>query len=347
MNSTSNWPLISIVIPNHNGARYLGNCLKSLRVQTYDKMEILVVDNASEDQSVEEVQTVAPEAILLRESRNLGFAGGANAGIRAAHGDWVAVLNNDTEVVADWLAECVRGIQNHPDAGFLACRVLDFYDRNRLYSAGDCYLRAGIGYRRGQEQQDRPDLRRECEIFSASGCAGLYRRQMLQEAGGFDERFFAYLEDVELGLRLQAAGHRGYYVPGAEVFHHGGVTSGGEFSPLTARLRTRNSLLLLLKSVPANILLRCLPMIILAQLFWLVRVIVHGRLISYFRGMAGVCRLVPAMIKDRARVRPHWQNSNRRLWQAILWSESLARNDFALSPAKPVSLFLKWYFRLF
>jgi GT2 family glycosyltransferase len=340
-------PLISIVIPNYNGARYLERCLKSLLSQTRDEMEIIVVDNASQDHSVAVVQTFAPQAILLVQKQNLGFAGGVNAGIQASRGEWVAVLNNDTEVQADWLSECARAIQAHSDAVFFACRILDFGDSPRLYSAGDCFLRAGVGYRRGQEQMDREEFHQECEIFSASGCAALYRKSALEAVGGFDERFFAYLEDVDLGLRLQAAGRRGYYLPRAEVYHHGGGTSGGEFSPLSVRLRTRNALLLLIKSVPGSILLRCLPMIFLMQLSWLLRVAYRGRLESYMKGLWGAVLLAPAMIRDRAGMRRQWRQSHPALWRRIVQSEFLARNDFKSTKAQPASLFLKWYFRLF
>jgi GT2 family glycosyltransferase len=347
MKSISNLPLISIVIPNYNGSAYLGNCLDSLASQTYKRMEIVVVDNASRDRSVEIVQNAALEAILVRESRNLGFAAGVNAGIRASQGDWVAVLNNDTETAPDWLTQCVRAIQNHPGAAFLACRILDYADRNHIYSAGDCFLRAGIGYRRGQQQVDREDFHQECEIFAASGCAGLYRREVFEKVGGFDERFFAYLEDVDLGLRLQAAGFEGYYVPKAEVYHHGAATSGGEFSPLSVRLRTQNSLLILLKSLPGQVLVRCTPMIILGQLSWLWRAVRHRRFGSYVKGLVNAILLAPSMIKGRATLRPYWRNSCGRLWQKILQSESQARRDFAFQTRESVSCFLKWYFRLF
>ncbi len=342
-----NLPLISIVIPNYNGALYLENCLRSLLVQNYPKMEIVVVDNASGDRSVEIARTLAPQAVVLQQKRNLGFAGGANAGLRASTGDWVAVLNNDTEVAINWLSECVRAIELHPDAAFLACRILDFKDRNRIYSAGDCFLRCGLGYRRGQDRRDRTDYREECEIFSASGCAALYRGPLLREIGGFDERFFAYLEDIDLGLRLQAAGQRGYYVPAAEVYHHGGATSGGEFSPLAVRLRTRNSLFLLFKCVPAPILLRCLPMIALAQISWVVRAAAHNRMASYVRGMGEALLHAPALIRDGARMRRRRRNSKSQLWRRIMESEALARRDFAPPDSEAASFFLKWYFRLF
>jgi GT2 family glycosyltransferase len=347
MNSRRNLPLISVVIPNHNGAGYLEACLRSLQAQTHENIEIVVVDNASRDQSAEIVQRSASGAILLRENRNLGFAGGVNAGVRASHGEWIAVLNNDTEVAADWLTKCANAIQDHPEASYFACKILDFSDRSRIYSAGDCFLRMGVGYRRGQEQKDRPDFDMECEIFSASGCAAVYRKKVLEEIGGFDERFFAYLEDVDLGLRLQAQSNRGYYIPGAEVYHHGAATSGGEFSPLAVRLRTRNSLLLLLKNMPILFLLRCAPMILCAQLAWFLRATAHRRLGSYLRGLCSAIRLAPAMVRDRADLLRRCQNSRQALWRKILNSESQARRDFSPEPAESVSAFLRWYFRVF
>ena len=222
MNSITNFPLISVVIPNHNGSRFLESCLRSLQSQTYRKMEIIVVDNASRDDSIKIARSTAPGTILLQKDRNFGFAGAVNAGIQCSSGDWIAVLNNDTEVPPDWLAECARAIQEHPDAAFFACRILDIADRNRIYSAGDCYLRAGIGYRRGQERQDRPEFSRECRIFSASGCAALYRRKVLEQTGGFDERFFAYLEERRTRIEAPGCGFR-WILPAAS----GGVSSWG------------------------------------------------------------------------------------------------------------------------
>jgi GT2 family glycosyltransferase len=347
MKLAPNSPKISIVIPNYNGEPYLKRCLQSLLAQTCPDMEIVVVDNASKDRSVEMAGAIAPEVVLLQIKGNLGFAGGANIGVKASRGEWIAILNNDTEVAPDWLHECLSALQQKPEAAFFACRILDFGNRTRLFSAGDCFLRAGIGYRRGQEQQDRPDYRHECEIFSPCGCAAIYRKQVFEKVGGFDERFFAYLEDVDLGLRLQAAGYRGYYIPKAEVYHHGAATSGGEFSSLSVRMYTRNALLILLKSMPAGIALRCMPMICLAQATWLFRSAAHGKTLEYVRGIAGALRLAPPMIKDRAKMRDFWRGNSLQFWEAILKSESLAGQDFASVSSEAVSLFLKWYFRLF
>jgi GT2 family glycosyltransferase len=341
-------PLISVVIPNYSGAAYLRACLASLVRQTYPGFELLVVDNASTDSSIETALEVAPSAVILRQDVNLGFAGGANAGIRAASGQWVAVLNNDTEVAEDWVEECVAAICRHPDAAFLACRILDARNHSLVYSAGDCFLRAAIGYRRGQEQTDRPEYDKENETFAPCGCAALYRKSVLERSGGYDERWFAYMEDVELGLRLQAMGLRGYYAPLAKVHHHGATTSGGEFSPLSVRLRTRNSLLLLLKSLPATILWRCAPMILLSQFFWLARVIRHGRILSWLRGVAGLLQMAPATLRSRRELRGQWDSDTiARLWRAILRSEAVARADCRLTASPCPSLFLKLYFFLF
>src|SRR5512139_39801 len=119
-------PLISVVIPNYNGADLLAACLLSLARQSRAGFEVLVVDNGSSDDSVERVRQEAPGAVILRQDRNLGFAGAANAGIRAAAAQWIAILNNDTEVEIDWLARCADAIGSHPDAAFFACRILDF-----------------------------------------------------------------------------------------------------------------------------------------------------------------------------------------------------------------------------
>ncbi len=348
MTKSTEAPLISVVIPNHDGALLLERCLRSLAAQTRKDFEILIVDNASTDASIGTALQVYPQACILRLERNLGFAGGANAGFAASRGEWVAVLNNDTEVAQDWISACAAAIGRHSDAAFFACRILEMEQRGTLYGAGDCYLRAGIGYRRGQGQPDGPAYDREITVFSACGCAALYRRSMLTDLDGYDERLFAYLEDVDLGLRMQVLGHVGYYIPQARVYHLGSATSGGEFSPMSVRLRTRNSILLLMRSVPARILCRTIPMIVAAQIWWLLRVIRHGRLTCYLQGIGQAVNLAPSIYRSRSRLRRIWDHDSvERLWQSILRSESLARQDyFPALPAKP-SRFLKWYFGFF
>jgi len=340
-------PLLSVVIPNWNGAAYLERCLQSLQRQEYPSREILVVDNGSTDASLEITERIAPDAIVIRHERNQGFAAAVNAGIRAAGGEWIAVLNNDTEAAPSWLAEWACGIERHPEAAFFACRILDMKTRSQVYSAGDCFLRTGIGYRRGQDQPDCAEYGAERETFSACACAALYRKSVLHELQGFDSRFFAYLEDVDIGLRLRAAGYKGFYLPSALIYHHGSATAGGEFSALSVRLRTRNAVLVLLKSLPASILWRCAPMIASAQLSWMARALAHARLLSYLRGLAGVVPLIPHALAERRRQQSLWHKNSSRMWQDILNSEALAREDYQRTGVNPPSAFLKWYFRKF
>jgi GT2 family glycosyltransferase len=346
MNASAAQPLISVVIPNYNGAAFLEACLASLLRQTYSNREILVVDNGSRDASVEIIRRVAPQARVLLLQRNLGFAGGVNAGVRVATGDWIAVLNNDTEAAPDWLEQFVSALARYPQAAFLACRILDFEERNVLYSAGDCFLRSGIGYRRGQGRRDGVAYHRDVEIFSAGGCACLYRKAVLLEANGYDENFFAYLEDVDLGMRLVAAGYRGNYVSQAVVFHRGGATSGGEFSSLTVRLRTRNALLLL-KNFPHGSIWRWWPIVLAGQLVWLARVLAHGKLWSYLVGLGSVVAKIAVIFRGRRWMKLLGSGASYRLRAAILASESLARRDFNSSLDEQSSAFLKWYFRFF
>lgn len=338
---------ISVIIPNHNGARMLEACLRSLVAQSHRPDEVLVIDNASHDDSLEVVRRAAPFARVFAQSANRGFAAAANLGALQARSPWLAVLNNDTEASPGWIRACLEATQRHPDASFLASRVLDFQVRDTIDSAGDCLLRGGIGYRRGHGLPDGAEYSEELEVFCASGSAALYRKAAFEAAGGFDERFFAYLEDVDLGLRLRAQGYRGYYVPTAEVYHRGGATSGGEFSALSVRLRTRNSLLLLFKNYPAGWLVRCAPMILLAQLFWLARVLVRKRFASYLAGLADLVPAMPSVIGQRDRSARSVRAAGIELWQAVRRSENMARRDFGLIPARRDSAFLQWYFRLF
>jgi len=346
MDSSPGSPSLSIIIPNRNGAAYLPDCLQSLARQTWSPFELIIVDDASSDDSIEIVRRLAPSAEVVTLRNNLGFAGAVNAGSRRATGEWIVVLNNDTEAADDWLEECAAALHRHPEADFLACRILDFHDRRRLYSAGDCFLRLGVGYRRGQSQDYGDRYRQEAEIFGASGCAAVYRAKVWRELGGFDETFFAYLEDVDFALRLQSAGHRGYYIPGAVVYHRGGGTSGGEFAPLSVRLRTRNSILLVLKHIRGRRLWAALPMLLAGQFSWLVRALLHGRLWSYARGLAGVFSLLPGALRFR-KASGSAPESEAALWSAIRRSEALAKLDFPPDASRVSSLFLNWYFRLF
>lgn len=240
--------MLSVVIPNWNGYCHLPICLDSLRNQRATTFEVIVVDNASTDGSRELLVHDFPEVRLLALERNRGFTGACNTGIRAANGAIVVLLNNDTEVAPDWLAEIEFAFQRHPDAGIVASRILLFDRRDIFHTAGDLFYTDGVPGNRGIWQDDLGQYE-EGYVFSACGGAAAYRRGMLQQVGLLDESFFFSCEDVDLAWRAQLQGWRAVYAPRAVVYHRLSATGGGE----TASFHDgRNAIFVLAKDVPSS-----------------------------------------------------------------------------------------------
>ncbi len=240
-------PLVSVVIPNWNGAHHLPTCLDSLRHQEYTPLEILVVDNASTDASRELVTRDYPEVRLIVLPQNRGFTGACNAGIQAAQGEIIALLNNDTEADPGWAAALVGAFARHPEAGLVACKILLFDQRDRFHTAGDLFRVDGRLFNRGVWEKDEGQYDQETYVFSACGGAAAYRRTMLEEIGLLDDDFFFSCEDMDLAWRAQLAGYRCVYTPAAVVYHRLSATGGG----VTASYYDgRNLIWLLVKNYP-------------------------------------------------------------------------------------------------
>ena len=261
--SPNPYPFISIIIPNWNGAAHLPTCLQSLRRQTYPRFEVIVVDNASTDDSLELLERDYPEVRVVALPRNRGFAGGANAGIERARGEIVALLNNDTEADPRWLEELAGALARHPEAGMAASKLLLFDRRDTIHSAGDLYRVDGVPGNRGVWQRDDGQFDREEYVFGACGGAAAYRREMLEEVGLFDEDLFAFCEDVDLAWRAQLAGWRCIYVPTAVVYHKLSATGGGKIASYYCG---RNFIYVIAKDYPASLLRRYWRRIFAAQL---------------------------------------------------------------------------------
>jgi len=255
-------PRASVIIPNWNGLPLLRPCLDALRRQTLREHEVIVVDNASTDGSAEALAAEYPEVRVLRLARNLGYAGGCNAGIRAARGRVLVLLNNDTEPEPDWLAELLAALDRHPRAGAAASRLMSWADRTLLNAAGDLFRANGLPDSRGVWQEYAPPWDREVMVFGASGGAAAYRREMLDDTGLLDERLFMYCEDVDLAWRAQLLGWGTVYAPRAVVYHHMSATGGG---PLSSYYVGRNTVWILVRNVPGSILRRNARAIVAAQ----------------------------------------------------------------------------------
>lgn len=258
---TSN-PLVSIVIPTWNGRHLLGPCLESLRLQTYPRREVIVVDGGSNDGSVALLEELYPEVNALGLPRNLGFSGNVNAGLRTASGELVALLNNDAEADPRWVAELVTAAEAYPRAGAFASKMVQPGEPRTIASAGDLLGRDGLARQRGAGEPDNGRFDRADEVFSACGGAALYRRSMLDDVGLLDQGYVSYLEDVDLGLRARLRGWGCRYVPTARVLHRGSATGGGR---LASYYVARNSIRLIARGLPTALIRVHLPLIVAAQ----------------------------------------------------------------------------------
>lgn len=212
-------PMVSVVIPLWNGLEHIPACLASLRAQTLPDHEVVVVDNASPDGAGEWVAKHHPEVRLVRNARNLGFAGGTNTGLRAARGRYLVTLNQDTVAAPEFLEQLVAATTWGPRVGMVASKMRYLHSKDRINSTGiqvlgDFYGEDRGGYERDEGQWDLPG-----EVFGPCGGAALYTRELLEDVGLFDEDFFCYFEDLDLAWRARVAGWRCAYNPRAVVDH--------------------------------------------------------------------------------------------------------------------------------
>ncbi len=250
-------PTVTVVVANWNRRGLLRACLDSLAGQTHPNFEVVVVDNGSDDGSTELVRELSssyPVPLrLIANSTNRGFCAANNQGFAASESELVALLNNDAEADPAWLQDLESVIRLYDDVGMAASKILVWEDPTHIDKCGHLIYPDGQNRGRGAGQLDRGQFDRVEEVLWPDGCAAMYRRAMLEDVGDFDEEFFAYADDAELGLRGRIAGWRCFYAPQAVVRHHRGATLGiGSARRLT--LIERNRVLLVVKLFPWNLL---------------------------------------------------------------------------------------------
>lgn len=248
-------PIVSIIIVNWNGQRFLEKNLSSVFSQTYQAFEVILVDNGSTDGSLELVRVNFTDVIIIENKENLGFAKANNQGIEIAQGKYIATLNNDTEVDKGWLKTLIVTAESSSnDIGMWAPKILSIQDPKKIDSVGGLLIyRDGIARGRGRLEEDNGKYDKMEEILFPSACSAIYLKDMLDEIGYFDEDFFAYCEDTDLGLRARLAGWKAVSVPGAVVYHHYSG-SAGRYSETKAFLVERNHIWLALKNFPVMML---------------------------------------------------------------------------------------------
>lgn len=262
--------LVTVAIPTLAADSRLRECVESLAGQTLRDFEVIIIDNSGSGAAAR-YRTAAVR--VIENPRNVGFGAAINQGLRASSAAYLATLNDDAVAHPGWLEALVRAIEKRPDAGMCASQVR-FYGEPRLDSAAMLMAPDGSSKQRGHGKPPE-DFPVEEETLFPSGSAALYRRAMLEDLGGFDDTFFLYCEDTDLGLRARWAGWKCWYVPQAVVEHHYSHSAGGA-SPLKAYYVERNRLFVLLKNFPARMLIGA-PFASLARYFWHVSYLLQGR----------------------------------------------------------------------
>jgi GT2 family glycosyltransferase len=310
-------PAVSVVIANLNGEKYLAGCLEALSRQTARDFEVIVVDNGSTDGSVPLIENSFPWVKVVRLDTNSGFAKGNNVGIRASHSEYVATLNNDAIVSERWLEELYRAAESDPAVGMVASKILLGREGREIDSAGMLIYPDGMTRQRGRGEADNGQYDGMTEVLFPSACAALYRRRMLDETGLFDEEFFSYCEDADLGLRGRLAGWKAVFAPHALVRHLYSVT-GGSYSGFKALHVERNHFWVLLKDMPARYIMT-LPLYTL----WRYMVQIYGLLsgrgsVARFAENASKYRLVTVVLRAYFKAlagAPRMLRKRRKIWK--------------------------------
>jgi len=258
MGSSQHSLFCSVILVNFNGKAFLDRALASLRSQTYRQFETILVDNASTDGSLEYLESRSPDLTVVRLSTNRGFAAANNIGARLSRGEWIALLNNDAFPQNDWLETLFQATRQHPKYSFFASCLLLAPALNKIDGMGDVYHFSGMAWRQGHGRPVARLIPEPIEVFGPCGAAALYRRDLFLDAGGFDENYFCYHEDVDLAFRLRLRGHHCLYLPNAVVAH---VASGthGSTSDFVRYHSHRNLVWTFFKNMPSVLFYVFLP----------------------------------------------------------------------------------------
>jgi GT2 family glycosyltransferase len=312
-------PTVSIVLINWNGREHLTRCLPSITAQTYRDYEIIVVDNGSTDGSVSYVRDSYPAVRLILNDHNAGFACANNQGISVATGRYVVVLNNDTWVGPDWLESLVTSAESRPEMGAFACLVKFDDRRDMIDSAGLTVSVLGHGCQ--NHLGDAADGIIEAkEVFGVSATAAMFRRELLDDVGLFDEDYFIYYEDVDLAWRARLLGWRSILVPAAVVYHIHSATV-GRGSPFKKRLLTRNRMWTIVKDYHVPTLLFFLPFICTFEVGAALLSLAKGDtapLVGLRQGIAGI----RAALRKRAQIQAAKRMPFRHLAPLMHWFRS-------------------------
>ncbi len=285
--------LVSVIIPTWNSAGTLPRCLEALQAQTFQDFEVIVVDNGSQDGCVDDLEKRYPglEVRLNKLDENQGFAAANNLAARLAQGEWLALLNADAYPEAEWLECLVNATQRLPEIDSFASRLIQANQPERLDGEGDVYHISGLAWRRNHGKPVTTPTQ-EQEVFSPCGAACLMRREIFLQAGGFDETYFAYNEDVDLGFRLQLTDHRCMFIPSARVLHVGSAST-GRGSDTAIYYGHRNLVWTFFKDMPTGLLILLFPSHLAMTCAYALYFLLTGKIGTFWRAKRDAFRQLP------------------------------------------------------
>jgi GT2 family glycosyltransferase len=323
-------PEMSVIVLNWNGKHFLETCLTALRRQIFRDFEAILVDNGSEDGSVEYVREHFPEVSVLPLERNLGFAAGNNAGYEQAQGSLIVLLNNDTEAEPQWLEEIHKAAQEFPRAGTFASKMLFFDERNRIDNCGFGLTTAGLAVDHGRGEQDGPTWLEHRKVFGACAGAAAYRRSMLDRIGFLDPDFLTFYEDVDLSFRAQLLGYECVFVPRAIVYHRYRATM-NKYPARQIFLTQRNVEFVYLKNLPLGLMLLSLPQRLMYELGGAAYFFKVGVGTAFLKGKIDALRQLPILLRKRKQVQRKKIVTNAQLrsvmqnnWFGSKWKKLLS-----------------------
>lgn len=289
-------PLITVLIISWNSESHLQVCLSKLFSQTYQNFEIILLNNDSLYMALDEFASDKLRIIQLRH--NLGFAVANNIGARMTNGEWIALLNADAFPEPNWLENLLRAAEQNPEYSAFSSRQIQFNAPHLLDGAGDVYHASGLAWRNSYNLPAESHRLEQKEIFSPCAAAALYSRKEFLKVGGFDEDYFSYFEDVDIGFRLRLNGAKCLYVPDA-VVHHVGSASTGKRSDFSVYYGYRNMIWTFVKNMPSPYIWIFLPLHIVTILFFTIYLTGRGQGSAIWRAVFDAFVGLPKMLKKR------------------------------------------------
>lgn len=320
------WAKVTVVVVNWNGERFLDRCLSAVMAQTVVPHEVILVDNASSDGSLDIVRRFSFVSLIALD-QNTGFAQGNNLAIKAASkaSEWIALINPDAFADPRWLESLLIEAYRNPAFDVFGSKLVNSADPTLLDGAGDVYHVSGLVWRMGHGSSVMTSEENAHEVFSPCAAAALYRRSALLDAGCFDEDYFCYVEDVDLGFRLRLAGHRCLYVPQSVATHVGSGTTGGAHSDFSVYYGHRNLVWTFVKDMPGALFWVFLPLHILLNSLTVIYFILRGQGRVILRAKRDAIRGLPRMWRKRrviqaervASVSDIWRVLGKRFWPSL------------------------------